>query len=1114
MRGESKMDNKMAFFVLEIEMTKQESLIKEAYHNHLVHVNPEDDPEGFKRLREAYEVACNYARTEEKQEMEDKDTPVGRWIKKIEQKYASFQARMDEEGWKSVLKDEICLDLETSLEAKNELLKFLMDHFRLKKEIWKLIDERFFICEEKQELLEIFPKDFIDYIIYQCQTEEEAFPYDWFEGADDADYDEFLSYYYELVQQIDGQEYEKAEETMHYMENLLINHPLFTLEKARLAQVRGEGEKACDIVYSILEEYEANLRIKAFGAQILWENKKYEEAAKEFLEIVEKMPDHYLANKRLGHYYLEKGEYEKAKNYTLVSLRTGSQEEELLEDIDRINKELTIQLEGECKEQPENIKRHLDLAWCYLQTQRIKEGIEVLEHLEVDEKNQTEYCSVTAKFYFVDGQYEKSLEYAIKWEACIESETPETEEEQKKQHERISTAYEMAADACRKLLEIGEDSSYLQKALDYIDKAIEHEADNMQNYIQKASIYKTVKKYENVVEICNLIEEKDPDYFWTYIYRQEAYEMLGEGQGVIDDFYKAYYIYKYYPSMYEKAVKVFLEADQWEYASSILERAKEASVMNTRLRLDELSVKRRKAENVKDWEALYKECVALRKELEKNEDTTPEELAEAFYETARSLRGLNKQNEALKEIEEAIRIKPDNQYIWIKANILLTKKDYVGALHLYKICEKEFPDNDLVLGNIASCYQNMPNETEKAITYFKKVLEVNPDNHVANGELSDIYSEMFGDTEDLKYFELALPYASRQIELVPEAYYYIERGLLYMDACKWEEALEDFEKAAQLEPDNTYAYNNMGCVYKYTGQYEKALEAFQKAVEVMKEDETMLPFGNLGDTYERMGEYEKALDAYLKNEKLFPKNRRVYRDSMHVYCMLQRFEEALEKLESAYEKNSYDYYKKKGDIYKEKGDYPKALKAYKKAALRKGNETDGWNAIGYFYLEVENNTKAALKAFQKSLGFAQKGTSEYKEACAALVACYHSLKREKEARKFFKIFIEYYEEKYGGVENYINGTLKYKMARLYTIGKTFLDAGYLKEAKEYFSQMKKTEICKRCNYKGCKEYYGAMAFLAEENGEVESAITNFKKALEIDPNWIDCKMRLKRLQRN
>lgn len=1102
----------MAFSILEIEMTKEETLIKEAYRNHLVNVNPEDDPEGFKKLREAYETACIYARTEEVSEKEETDTPIGRWMTQIKQRYASFRERMNEEGWKKALREDICLDLESSLEVRNELLKYLMNHFRLKKEIWQLIDERFLICEEKQELLETFPKDFIDFIVYQCQTEDEPFSYEWFEGADDADYDSFLSQYYQLVRLIDEQDYEKANEIINYMDSLFINHPLFALEKARIAQAQKKGEQACDIVDSIIEKYGMNLRIKTFGAQILWENGRLDRAAKLFLEVAEQLPDHYLANKRLGHYYLEKGDYEKAKTYTLVSLRTGSQEEELLEDIDKINEALIVQLERECEEQPENVKRHLDLAWCYLQTQRIKKGIELLKNLQADEKNQTEYYSAIAKFYFVDEQYENALEFAIKWRECIEEEIPETEEEQKKIPERISAAYELAAELCEKLLEEKKDLSYLQKGLEYIDKAIEKEPDNMRNYVQKASIYKTAKKYEEVVQVCNRMEEKSPDYFWTYIYRQEACEMLGDIQGVIDDFYKAYYIFSHYPAMYEKTVKAFLDVEQWEDALSILERAKEASVMNVRLKLDELTAKRGLAKNKKDWENLYEAAVNLKKELQGEEETKPEELAEVFYETARSLRGLNRQDEALKAIEEAIRIKPDNQYIWIKGNILLSKKEYVPALHLYQICEKEFPDNDLVLGNIGICYKHIPNHTEQAITYLKKVLDNNPNNMMANAELSDIYSEMFSDTEDLKYYELALPYASRQIELTPEAYYYIERGLLHMDAWKWEDAVADFEKAAELEPDNTYAYNNMGCVYKYTKQYEKAIKVLEKAAEVMKEGETMLPFGNLGDTYERMGEYEKALEFYLKNEQLFPNNRTTYQSTMHVYRMLQRFEEAMQKLSFAYEENTYDYYEKKGEIYEEMGDFEKALKAYKKAAAQKGRETDGWNSIGYFYLNIKKDAKAALKAFQKSFGFAKKGTSQYQKACEALITCYHFLKKEKEARRFFSLSMEYYQKKYGGVENYINGTWNYRMARLYTIGKQFLEAGYLKEAEQYFIKMEQERNCKKCSYTGCKEYYAARAFLAEDKGEVKNAIENFKKVLAIDPNWSNCRMHLERLQ--
>ena len=46
------------FQVLGIEETRDENLIKRAYREKLAVTNPEDNPEGFKRLRNAYEEAC------------------------------------------------------------------------------------------------------------------------------------------------------------------------------------------------------------------------------------------------------------------------------------------------------------------------------------------------------------------------------------------------------------------------------------------------------------------------------------------------------------------------------------------------------------------------------------------------------------------------------------------------------------------------------------------------------------------------------------------------------------------------------------------------------------------------------------------------------------------------------------------------------------------------------------------------------------------------------------------------------------------------------------------------------------------------------------------------
>ena len=55
----------MIWKILEIEKTKDEEAIKAAYRNKLRYVNPEDDEEGFKELRRAYEEALEYANTDE-----------------------------------------------------------------------------------------------------------------------------------------------------------------------------------------------------------------------------------------------------------------------------------------------------------------------------------------------------------------------------------------------------------------------------------------------------------------------------------------------------------------------------------------------------------------------------------------------------------------------------------------------------------------------------------------------------------------------------------------------------------------------------------------------------------------------------------------------------------------------------------------------------------------------------------------------------------------------------------------------------------------------------------------------------------------------------------------
>ena len=79
------------FNTLGIEATKEEKKIKKAYRARLHAVNPEDDPDGFKRLREAYEEALKYAR--QKEEEPENLSPAEEFISRCEQLYKDFYRR-------------------------------------------------------------------------------------------------------------------------------------------------------------------------------------------------------------------------------------------------------------------------------------------------------------------------------------------------------------------------------------------------------------------------------------------------------------------------------------------------------------------------------------------------------------------------------------------------------------------------------------------------------------------------------------------------------------------------------------------------------------------------------------------------------------------------------------------------------------------------------------------------------------------------------------------------------------------------------------------------------------------------------------------------------------
>lgn len=84
------MEKELIFHVLGIEPTKEESRIRSAYLTLLKSTNPEDDPEGFKRLREAYEKALSLAREQDAEDEAPADD-IGLWLAKVDKVYQDIK---------------------------------------------------------------------------------------------------------------------------------------------------------------------------------------------------------------------------------------------------------------------------------------------------------------------------------------------------------------------------------------------------------------------------------------------------------------------------------------------------------------------------------------------------------------------------------------------------------------------------------------------------------------------------------------------------------------------------------------------------------------------------------------------------------------------------------------------------------------------------------------------------------------------------------------------------------------------------------------------------------------------------------------------------------------
>jgi len=100
--------------------------------------------------------------------------------------------------------------------------------------------------------------------------------------------------------------------------------------------------------------------------------------------------------------------------------------------------------------------------------------------------------------------------------------------------------------------------------------------------------------------------------------------------------------------------------------------------------------------------------------------------------------------------------------------------------------------------------------------------------------------------------------------------FYFNRAVFYQQSKEWEKALQNYSKAAELNPDNPNIYNNMGVIYKELGKYDLAVNEFLQAVYL--DPEYGKVYNNLGVVYFLKMNYAGAVRNYQKAIEIDPSN--------------------------------------------------------------------------------------------------------------------------------------------------------------------------------------------------------------------------------------------------
>ncbi len=328
---------------------------------------------------------------------------------------------------------------------------------------------------------------------------------------------------------------------------------------------------------------------------------------------------------------------------------------------------------------------------------------------------------------------------------------------------------------------------------------------------------------------------------------------------------------------------------------------------------------------------------------------------------------MNRPQEAIEDCQHALALSPNMVLAYIGlGQAYIQLDDMETALHYLNQAIEQAP-------RLASPYAYrgfvyaLSGRPDDAIKDCQHAIELTSDIALAHLGLGIAYATQSDAQQALEHF-------NRAVDIAPIPFAYLARGRFFLDQQDLQHAIEDFEHVTATDPALTAqfaaeiasAYFNLGIVQLSHDEYAPAVETFNKAIQLTPDDADTL--ASRGEAHRLLKKYSPALEDFDHALQLNPNDAWVLGKRGLVYSVLNDYPHAIEDFSKAIElsPDTLWLYYDRADAYSNAQDYAHAIADFNKWLESAPDDAWAYAHRGDAYLKL-NDYQSALKDFDLAI---------------------------------------------------------------------------------------------------------------------------------------------------